>query len=153
MKKKETLEEFVEYLKEKPRTLGYDAILAYDRFRANRLLLQEYIDRFDSGRYFEPLTFSTTITPGAQWEKVIDHLLDKPRLSFENSSIAHSRADLTMRISGGKQLTLSRGQAIKSRNLSELKRPMRSMAPPCTCGLRWTLAREQCPRPVRCRST
>jgi len=121
MKKKETLEEFVDYLKEKPRTLGYDAILAYDRFRANRLLLQEYIDRFDSGRYFEPLTFSTTITPGAQWEKVIDHLLDKPRLSFENSSIAHSRADLTMRISGGKQLTLSRGAGDKVKKLIRVK--------------------------------
>jgi len=121
MKTKETLEEFVEYLKEKPRTFGYDAILAYDRFKANRLLLQEYIDRFDSDRYFEPLTFSTTITPGAQWEKVIDHLLDKPRLSFENSSIAHSRADLTMRISGGKQLTLSRGAGDKVKKLIRVK--------------------------------
>lgn len=121
MKNKETLEEFVTYLKNKPSTYGYDAILAYDRFRANRLLLQEYIDRFDNNSYFEPLSFTTTITPGAQWEAVVDHTLDVPRLSFENSSIAHSRADLTMRITAGKQLTLTRSIGAKVKKLIRVK--------------------------------
>ncbi|MFT0521581.1 hypothetical protein [Pseudomonas faucium] len=113
MRNKQTLEEFIAYMKVKPRTYGYDAILAYDRLRANRLLLQEYIDRFDENMYFEPLTFTTVITPGQQWERVIDHVLDKPRLTFENATIASSRADLRMRITGGKQLTFS--QAVGAR--------------------------------------
>ncbi|MFB4394946.1 MULTISPECIES: hypothetical protein [unclassified Pseudomonas] len=121
MRNKQTLEEFINYMKEKPRTYGFDAILAYDRLRANRLLLQEYIDRFDGDMYFEPLTFTTVITPGTQWEKVIDHVLDKPRLTFENASIASSRADLRMRISGGKQLTLSRAAGDKVKKITRVK--------------------------------
>ncbi|MCO1620144.1 hypothetical protein [Pseudomonas putida] len=121
MAKKETLEELVEFLKKAPSTHRYDAILAYDRFRANRLLLQEYIDRFDSDQYFEPVTFSTVITPGARWEKSIDFVLDKPRLSFENSSLSSSKADLTMRITGGKQLTLDQAPGATVKKVSGVK--------------------------------
>ncbi|MCX2891035.1 hypothetical protein OO258_22640 [Pseudomonas sp. DCB_BI] len=121
MAKKETLEELVEFLKKAPSTHRYDAILAYDRFRANTLLLQEYIDRFDSDQYFEPVTFSTVITPGVRWEKSIDFLLDKPRLSFENSSLSSSRADLTMRITGGNQLTLDKASGAAVKKVSGVK--------------------------------
>lgn len=120
-KKRLTLEEFVDVLKKGPKTRGYDAILAYDRLRANRLLLQEYIDRYDSDRYFEPMNFPVPIIPGVQWEKVIDHLLDKPRLSFENSIITSSRADLTMRITGGKQLTIGTRGSAKGNKVSRVK--------------------------------
>lgn len=118
---KESLEEFVAYLRKGPSTYGYDAILGYDRLRANRLLLQEYIDRFDSGQYFAPLTFTTVITPATTWERLVDHVLDKPRLSFEKASITHSRADLKMRISGGKQLTLSRPAGSKYKQITRVR--------------------------------
>lgn len=121
MRNKQTLEEFIAYMKVQPRTYGYDAILAYDRLRANRLLLQEYIDRFDENMYFEPLTFTTVISPGQQWERLIGHVLDKPRLSFENASIASSRADLRMRITGGKQLTFSQAAGARVPKITRVK--------------------------------
>lgn len=37
------------WLKSAPRTLGWGAILAYDRSKTNVMLEQEYIDRFVEG--------------------------------------------------------------------------------------------------------
>ncbi|WP_028633718.1 hypothetical protein [Pseudomonas parafulva] len=118
---RESLEQFIAYLSQAPRTLGWDAILAYDRNKANRLLMQEYIQRFSTNSYFEPLTFTTEITPGQRWEVTYDYVLDKPRLSFENASIASSRADLSMRIVGGRQLGISRVMGDSQLKITRLK--------------------------------
>ncbi|MBK5008029.1 hypothetical protein [Pseudomonas sp. S32] len=118
---RETLEEFITYLSQAPRTLGWDAILAYDRNKANRLLIQEYIQRFSKNSYFEPLTFTTEITPGQRWEITYDYVLDKPRLSFEHASISSSRADLSMRIVGGRQLGISKAMGDSHSKITRLK--------------------------------
>lgn len=118
--KRETLDEFFESMKT-AKTYGWDALVVYDRGRANQLLLQEYIDRFDEGRYFPPLNFVTDTTPGVRWEITYDYLLDKPRLSFENSDISSSRADLKMRIVGGKQVSVMRQQGTKYYQVTRLK--------------------------------
>ncbi|MBK5011288.1 hypothetical protein IAE33_003148 [Pseudomonas sp. S60] len=118
---RESLEQFIAYLSQAPRTLGWDAILAYDRNKANRLLIQEYIQRFSKNSYFEPLTFTTEITPGQRWEITYDYVLDKPRLSFEHASISSSRADLSMRIVGGRQLSVSKALGDSHPKITRLK--------------------------------
>jgi len=111
----ESVAAFVSWLEGKPRTMGWDAILAYDQSKTNTLLLQEYFQRFDSDQYFKPLTFLVEYS-SSQWDYLYDYLLDAPRLSFETSSITSSEATLTMRIIGGTQLTLNQeaGERVKS---------------------------------------
>ncbi|MCI0910844.1 hypothetical protein [Pseudomonas putida] len=98
---RESLEDFLSFMREKPRTLGWDAIVAYDRNKANDLLVQEYIDRFESTAYFETLTFAVPITQG--WQVSEGQRLDKPRLKFEDAELGNSTADLSMHIVGGRQ--------------------------------------------------
>lgn len=111
-----TEQELIDWLKVKPRTFGWDAMIFYDRLQTNMLLLQEYIDRFarESG-YFEPITDKVTIIDGKNWEFLFDHILDKPRLSFENSTIDKSKATLTMNIMGGTQMTIEQAANAQKR--------------------------------------
>ena len=112
---RESVADFVAWLEQRPRTLGWDAIVAYDQSKANTLLLQEYFQRFDSGRYFEPMTFNIQYSP-THWDYLYNYILDAPRLSFETSDIAASKATLIMRIVGGMQLTVQQavGERVKS---------------------------------------
>ncbi|HDS1735572.1 hypothetical protein [Pseudomonas sp. BP8] len=118
--KRESLAEFLESMKE-VNLYNWDALVVYDRNKTNLLLMQEYIDRFDQEQYFEPLSFVTEITPGMRWEKTFDQVLDAPRLSFENASITYSRADLAMRIVGGKQISISQQQGATYKQVTRLK--------------------------------
>ena len=98
-------DQVLDYFKRTPDLLGWDAIIAYDRNKTNKILLQEYIKRFSSTSWFEPISFDGASTPSVI-ERVIDYRIDAPRLSFENADLESSRADLKMRIIGGKQLTI-----------------------------------------------
>ncbi len=105
-----TAPELLAWLRERPRTYEWDALLAYDRTRANRLLMQEYIARFNSERYLPPVTQLHEHAEGTHWEYIYEYLLTSPRLSFEDSSIANSKANLTMHVMGGMQLTIEKPQ-------------------------------------------
>ncbi|MCI0910843.1 hypothetical protein [Pseudomonas putida] len=98
---RESLNDFLIFMREKPRTWGWDAIVAYDRETTNDLLMQEYIDRFEGEAYFETLTFAVPLTQG--WQVSEGQRLDKPRLKFEDAKLSDSTADLSMRIVGGRQ--------------------------------------------------
>lgn len=98
-------EELLDYFKRNPDLLRWDAIIAYGRDKTNKILLQEYVKRFNGASWFEPLSFDGASTPSVI-ERVIDYRIDAPRLSFENANLESSRADLKMRIVGGKQLTI-----------------------------------------------
>lgn len=98
-------DQFLDWLREKPQTYGWDCIVAYDRVKTNKVLLQEYIDRFNGDSYLRPISGvidTTTLT--TEW--ISDYIIDSPRLSFQNSSIDFSRARLTMRIVSGSQVSL-----------------------------------------------
>lgn len=99
-------QEVIEWLKKKPRTFGWDALVVYDRNQANTLLLQQYIDRYAVTGYFEPINGRITIDDGKHWEYMYDTVLDSPRLSFEESRPGSSFATLTMHIVGGAHLTV-----------------------------------------------
>ncbi|WP_462402892.1 hypothetical protein [Pseudomonas sp. Marseille-QA0332] len=102
-----SLEEFLAKMSEKPWTFGWDAILVFDRQKTNMLLMQEYIDRFDADAYFPPIEPSEIDIAEGIKHALIGLVLDKPRLSFENANISDSRARLTLRMVGGKQMQLT----------------------------------------------
>lgn len=100
--------ELVDWLKEQPRTFGWSALIAYDRFQANRLLLQEYIARHSSEQdAFERITGKMVLAAGKHWSYMNDVVLDAPRLSFERSTVDNSLATLTLRIAGGSHMTVT----------------------------------------------
>ncbi|OPG68559.1 hypothetical protein B1219_30450, partial [Pseudomonas ogarae] len=118
---RETVEEFVAWLERKPQTHGFDAILAYDQNKTNLLLMQEYIQKFSSDHYFDPISFDAEFSSGTNWEYIYDYILDAPRLSFETSDITASDATLTMRIVGGTQLSVNKGVGEKVRWVSRVR--------------------------------
>lgn len=99
-------DELLKWLSVKPRTYNWDALVLYDRFQANRLLLQEYIDRYAKGTHFKPLTGAIRIADGTHWECLGNAVLDAPRLSFERSTVADSKAHLTMHLLSGLQFSV-----------------------------------------------
>jgi len=107
MNDKAPMSELLQWLAGAPRTYRWDAILAYDRDKTNTVLRQEYIERFDEDSYLPPFTeLIPTTDDTAQY--TYDYVFDAARLSFINSTIASSRAQLTQKVIGGSQLTLSK---------------------------------------------
>ncbi|WP_434681197.1 hypothetical protein J3P77_08935 [Pseudomonas sp. R1-18] len=98
-----SIDSLLAWLRVTPRTLGWNAIIAYDRSKTNVVLLQEYIGRFSSDSYLPPLEGGVPTTEN-EIEWVYDYLIDAPRLSFENSVISASKAKLAMTVMGGSQI-------------------------------------------------
>jgi len=102
-----SLEEYLARMSEKPWTFGWDALLVFDRNRTNILLMQEYIDRLGTDKGFPVFEPSEIDVAEGIKHALIGLTLDKPRLSFETASIASSKAAVTLRMVGGKQLQLN----------------------------------------------
>lgn len=107
--KNNSVETLLEWLREKPQTLGWDAIVAYDRNKTNTVLLQEYIRRFSTEDCLDPITeeISDNETP-TQKEFISNYQMDSPRLSFINSNLLNSEARLSMKVIGGSHLTFEK---------------------------------------------
>jgi hypothetical protein len=75
-------DELISWLDEKPQTYGWGAILAYDRQKANKMLKQEYLSRFNSDSILLP--FSLNVEGGAETKKLNGYEFDAPLMSFEN---------------------------------------------------------------------
>ncbi|CAM3141767.1 hypothetical protein BZK31_06505 [Pseudomonas floridensis] len=86
--------------------LGWDAIAALHRSKINRLLLQEYIQRFSFDTYLPPISGEVPTVVNEWVERIHDFILDAPRLAFANDDLGHSHATLACAILGGTQLTL-----------------------------------------------
>lgn len=101
-----TVEQLLAHMRLGPSVLGWNAIVAYDRPKANKVLAQEYIERFSqTDGYMPTLTGAVPIT-SSELEYVYDYLMDAPRLSFIDSPITSSKALLTMKVLGGSQFTI-----------------------------------------------
>lgn len=105
MESRASLDDMLEWLRGGSRTGGFNCIVAYDRAKTNTVLLQEYIERFTAGTYLEPINMDVP-TSGKTRELTYDYILDAGRLSFENATIARSKARLTMHVIGGSQVSL-----------------------------------------------
>ena len=106
MKPKISESEILQWLRVKPQTRKWGAIVAYDREKTNKVLLQEYIQRFTSDKYLKPVS-ATIGTGDTNAELIYDYTLDHGRLSFENSSVTESMATFTMRVIGGAQISVN----------------------------------------------
>ncbi|MCO7514907.1 Ig-like domain-containing protein [Pseudomonas guariconensis] len=96
-----TLSQYLNYLEQEPRTKGWGALLVYDRQRANRLLAQEFIARFDDSHWLKPIN-GTKETDSGIWTQMSDFKLGQPRLSFETANIGSSIATLSMPVVSGR---------------------------------------------------
>ena len=98
-----TVVELVEAMKGKSLTYGWDAVTLYDQRKANELLLQLYIERFDTADgYIEPLSMVASWGDGDQKEHIYNLKLSAPRLSFEASNPElDPRARLTLNMVAG----------------------------------------------------
>lgn len=98
-----SLAELVEAMKGKSLTYGWDAVTLYDQKKANELLLQLYIERFDTqSGYIEPLSMVASWGDGDQKEHIYNLKLSAPRLSFETSNPEMDpRARLTLNMVAG----------------------------------------------------
>lgn len=77
-------EQLMAWLEETPRTYGWGAILAYDRQKANKMLKQEYISRFNSESVMLPVDID--VPGGAERKQLYGYEFDAPLMSFENYS-------------------------------------------------------------------
>jgi len=101
----QSLEAFLKEMEKEPKTFKWDALLVFDRFAANKLLTQEYIDRIGIEDEFFPTLPDDEVKAGNGIEHVFIGLeLDKPLLSFENANIQDPLGKLQMRLVGGKHL-------------------------------------------------
>ncbi len=101
-----SMKQFKAYLKGKPRTYGWGALLVYDRFKANRLLAHEHIENLDLGEWLPLINFEKDVD--GTISKVSNLQLDRPVLSFVNSSLGLSRARLSMKVIDGLIVQLRR---------------------------------------------
>jgi len=103
------VENLLNWLKVQPRTLGWGAVMAYGRSETNKVLLQEYIERFSTSNYLRPITEEITDnTTPTQKEFLHNYQMDAPRLSFQGSTLQKSAAKLTMQVVGGSHLTFNK---------------------------------------------
>lgn len=88
------------WLQENPKTLGWDAIVVYNRGRANALLMQQYIKKLTADNYLTPIDGQIGGPEGSKLN-FFGIQLGLPRLSFENADIEHSKARVTQAITAG----------------------------------------------------
>lgn len=99
-------DELIDWLKVKPRTFGWDAVVVYDRAKTNTILRQKYNRDYKKEGGFSIPKSRVTLIEGRHWEYLYGQYLDAPLLTFENSTLSHSMATLTMQVMGGTQLTV-----------------------------------------------
>lgn len=122
-----TKKELLEWLAIKPRTEGWGAVVSYNRNKCNELLAQDYINKFTSDSYMDPIN-KPVPTGDANWEHLIDWVTDWPRLSFEDSSkTAGGEVRMTMAVVGGGQVAIDNAlghkRAIAIKSLDALDHP------------------------------
>lgn len=97
-----SIADIVEQMKQGSITWGWGAVCAFNRERLNRVLQQQWLDKYNGSNYLP--AFSGTMdlnTTGTEYGVMKNILLGKPLLSFEPARLDTSRAKLTLSILGG----------------------------------------------------
>lgn len=81
-------------------TRGWDAIVTMNRAKVNRLLEQQYINRFGMDGFLHKISSDESIDGYAVLE-LDGVILSQPRLSFENADLSNSKARLTFDVEAG----------------------------------------------------
>ena len=98
--------ELLEWMKLKPRTYGWDAWLAYDRYALNLSLWRDYIERPESHPFAGPFSGKVVVSENSVWEYLSDVRLGAPRVSFEKSQVSSARVTVNARALSGAQLSV-----------------------------------------------
>lgn len=89
------LDELLEWMQGRSVTLGWNSIVSYDRSRVNKLLEYQYVTKTGDDNVLPPISGSEPLAGGTSME-FSNLVFGKPLLSFENASLSHARAKLTM---------------------------------------------------------
>lgn len=89
-------------MKEYSVTQGWGAVCAFNRERLNRVLQQQWLEKYDGTNYLPIFSGRMNLNDSGSEEGVLKNvMLGKPLLSFEPADISNSRAKLTLSILGG----------------------------------------------------
>lgn len=98
-----SLESLLARMRQGSVTQGWGAVSVFSRGRVNRLLEQQYIERFNGHSFLPP--FSGRIAPAEGSQEFVELKsigLGQPLLSFNSASLTNSTAVLTMNIIAGR---------------------------------------------------
>jgi hypothetical protein len=99
-----------------PITEGWGAITVFNRTRLNRILLQQWIDKYDGSGYMPPFSGRAFINEAkTEYADLNDIVLASPRLSFDkHPNFNNSIATLTLNILSGTYTAYGKANAIES---------------------------------------
>ncbi|MGX1174813.1 hypothetical protein [Pseudomonas sp. R151218B TE3479] len=103
-----TLAELLSWMRGEDRTVGWDAVLAFERNKTNLLLIQDYIVKFSQGDRIGPITGAIPTGGTAFREYIQNFVMDVPRLSYEDTGLDGSRANLRMAVLSGNQASIEK---------------------------------------------
>ncbi|WP_447742007.1 hypothetical protein [Pseudomonas laurentiana] len=85
--------------------LNWPMIAGLDRKKVNQLLFQAYVQRFNASSFLPPVS-GVIEGGGAEWRyKIESFLLSEPVLNFKSLDISKSRAEMSMQVLGGTQIS------------------------------------------------
>lgn len=98
-----SLESLLERMRQGSVTQGWGAVSIFSRGRLNRLLEQQYIERFNGFGFLPPFSGQVFLDDlQSSYVELEDVTLGQPRLSFNTASLTNSTAVLTMNILSGR---------------------------------------------------
>jgi hypothetical protein len=103
-------QKILDVMKSRRCTLGWDAIVSYNRNKVNALLTQQYIKRYVLNDALPP--FGGVIELGGTLKTLSGIVLSPPRLSFENANLDKAEARLTYQLMGAKIVDTAVSDAI-----------------------------------------
>ncbi|OPK11984.1 hypothetical protein [Pseudomonas sp. VI4.1] len=107
--------DIVRQMKQGSITQGWGAITVFNRTRLNRILLQQWIDKYDGSGYMPPFSGKAfTNDLNTEYAELRDIVLASPRLSFETADFTNSIATLTLNILSGSYTAYSVGDGFDS---------------------------------------
>ncbi len=114
-----SLENVLARMREGSVTQGWGAVSVFNRARLNRLLEQQYIERFNDLSFLPPFMGKDLLSDdGAEHAELGGIALGKPLLSFNTASLTNSRALLTMNIVSGRYSTVHQPTDVATTRLS-----------------------------------
>lgn len=96
-----SLASLLEFMKTGSVTQGWGAVSVFSRSRLNRLLEQQYIERFNGLGFLPLFNGRLAASDNNDYIELTDISLGQPLLSFNNASLTNSTALLTMNIVAG----------------------------------------------------
>lgn len=103
----------VDTLRNRSAAYGWDFVVAYSREKVNHLMMQQYIEKTSAGDEYLPLDVPSML--GLEFRDII---IGPPLISFENSSIASSRAIVRRKIISGTLIHSDGGQVVRWENIT-----------------------------------